>query len=421
MLKRNRRSKNGNHKMSKIGLNVDVLTAAKQRVEWTFDNFPRIYCSFSAGKDSGVMTHLVCEEARRRGRKIGLFMLDWEAQFSLTIDFARRIFEEYADCIEPFWVQVPIKTWNACSQFDPEWTAWDEDKRNLWVRQKDEIALKSPEQFPFWYPGIMFEEFVPTFGQWYAQGERCAAFVGIRAQESLNRFRTLARDKPMFDGKPFTTNVVEDVWNVYPIYDWKTEDIWRYHGKTGKSYNKLYDRMHQAGMSIHSMRICEPFGDESRKGLWLYQVVEPLTWAKLVLRVNGANTGKVYAGERGNIMGNHSISLPEGHTWESFALSLLSSTPPKTREHYKNKIAVYIRWWSSRGYPQGLPDAADLKLENAGKVPSWRRVCKTLLRNDYWCKGLGFSPTKTSAYKNYTDLMARRRKAWGIFNDMSGA
>lgn len=403
--------------MPKRYLGKDVLTAAQERISWTFDEFERIYCSFSAGKDSGVMVHLVCEEARRRGRKIGLFMLDWEAQFSLTIDFAKHIFEEYADCIEPYWVAVPIKTWNACSMHEPEWKSWDQEKKNLWVRQPDPISITDPKTFPFWYDGIMFEEFVPTFGQWYAQGKKCAAFVGIRTQESLNRFRSLSREKPMYAGKHYTTNVVEDVWNVYPIYDWQTEDIWRYHANTGKRYNKLYDRMYQAGMTIHQMRICEPFGDESRKGLWLYQVVEPLTWAKLVLRVNGANTGKVYANERGNVMGNHTITLPDGHTWESFALSLLQSTPPKTSQHYKNKIAVYLKWWQSRGYPEGIPDEVDLKIENTGKAPSWRRICKTLLKNDYWCKYLGFSPTKTSAYQKYTELMERRRKNWNIFSD----
>jgi len=403
--------------MPKRYLGKDVLTAAQERISWTFDEFERIYCSFSAGKDSGVMVHLVCEEARKRGRKIGLFMLDWEAQFSLTIDFAKHIFEEYADCIEPYWVAVPIKTWNACSMHEPEWKSWDQDKKNLWVRQPDPISITDPETFPFWYDGIMFEEFVPTFGQWYAQGQKCAAFVGIRTQESLNRFRSLSREKPMYGGKHYTTNVVEDVWNVYPIYDWQTEDIWRYHANSGKQHNKLYDRMHQAGMTIHQMRICEPFGDESRKGLWLYQVVEPLTWAKLVLRVNGANTGKVYANERGNVMGNHTITLPDGHTWESFALSLLQSTPPKTSQHYKNKIAVYLKWWQSRGYPEGIPDEVDLKIENTGKAPSWRRICKTLLKNDYWCKYLGFSPTKTSAYQKYTELMERRRKNWNIFSD----
>jgi predicted phosphoadenosine phosphosulfate sulfurtransferase len=63
-----------------------------------------------------------------------------------------------------------------------------------------------------------------------------------------------------------------------------------------------------------------------------------------------------------------------------------------------------------RGYPRGIPDEVPYDIEAARKAPSWRRVCKSLLRNDYWCKGLGFTQHKSEAYKQYLDLM-RRRKA----------
>jgi predicted phosphoadenosine phosphosulfate sulfurtransferase len=176
--------------------------------------------------------------------------------------------------------------------------------------------------------------------------------------------------------------------------------------------------MYQAGLSVNQMRIDEPFGDTQRKGLWLYQIIEPKTWSKMVLRVSGANTGALYSGERGNILGNAKVSLPEGQTWEKFANLLLDTMPKTTSEHYKNKIAVYIKWFSSRGYPDGIPDVVEQNLESSGKVPSWRKVCKTLLRNDYWCKWLGFSPTKSSAYNKYLNLMRKRRKDWGIFSEM---
>lgn len=87
---------------------------------------------------------------------------------------------------------------------------------------------------------------------------------------------------------------------------------------------------------------------------------------------------------------------------------------PKTSEHYKNKLAIYLKWWSKRGYPDGIPDKAEVRLESGGKVPTWRKVVKTFLKNDYWCKGLGFSPTKSSAYQKYCDLMKKRRAEWKI-------
>jgi predicted phosphoadenosine phosphosulfate sulfurtransferase len=134
------------------------------------------------------------------------------------------------------------------------------------------------------------------------------------------------------------------------------------------------------------------------------------------LRVSGANTGQLYSKEMGNILGNSKVTLPAGHTWQSFAKSIHETMPVKTGEHYKNKIAVYINWYMKRGYENGIPDESDYKLESIGKAPSWRKIVKTLLKNDYWCKGLGFSPTKTSAYSKYLDLMRKRRKSWGIFD-----
>ena len=35
-------------------------------------------------------------------------------------------------------------------------------------------------------------------------------------------------------------------------------------------------------------------------------------------------------------------------------------------------------------------------------------------RDDYWCKGLGFSQHKSDAYKKYLDLMKRRKEGWGL-------
>lgn len=400
--------------MPKRKLGISVLEAARERVSFVFEKFPKIFLSFSGGKDSTVMLHLVMEEAKRTNRKIGVLFIDWECQFSLTIRHIEELIEEYSSHIELYWVQLPILTTNGCSVFEPEWKSWDENKKELWVREKSPKAITNPEDLPFYYDGITFEEFCPLFSEWYAGGELCANFIGIRAQESLNRFRTIAREKRKFEDKAWTTNVTSNVWACYPIYDWYTEDDWTYIAKEGKKYNSLYDRMYQGGMTIHQMRIDEPFGDTQRQSLWLYQIVEPQTWAKMVSRVAGANTGALYSGDGGNILGNRKLSLPDGHTWKSFAELLLHTMPPPTAEHYKNKIAVFLKWYQKRGYPTGIPDFADRRLESGMKVPTWRLICKVLLKNDYWCRLMNFAPTKTSAYSKYMDLMKKRKKEWGF-------
>jgi predicted phosphoadenosine phosphosulfate sulfurtransferase len=402
--------------MPKKSLQMDVLEAARKRIAFTFDNFERVYVSFSAGKDSTVMLHLVEQEARKRGRRFGLLLVDLEGQYKETIKHARERFDELADITDQYWVALPIILRNAVSVYEPRWTCWDPNQKAAWIRDLPEGAISDPSYFPWFVPEMEFEEFVPAFGEWYSQGRPTACLVGIRTDESLNRYRTIAsQTKEMFDNQQWTTKVSECVFNAYPIYDWRTEDIWTFLGKNPTlSYNHLYDLMHQAGLSIHLMRICQPYGDDQRRGLWLFHLIEPETWARIVARVAGANGGSLYVQESGNINGYSKISKPDGHTWRSFAEMLVSSMPPKTEMQYRNKILLFDKWWTERGYPDGIPDDAPLALEAKRLAPSWRRVCKALLRNDYWCKGLGFSQHKSAAYERYKKMIDGRRQRWNI-------
>jgi predicted phosphoadenosine phosphosulfate sulfurtransferase len=380
-----------------------------------FDTFPSIYVSFSGGKDSTVMLHLVMDEAIRRGRRVGVLFIDLEGQYKLTVDHVRECFELYRDSIDPFWVCLPLHLRNAVSMFQPHWVCWAPDAKKDWIRPLPPEAIKDQSFFPFFRYSMEFEEFIEDFGGWYGKGRPTACCVGIRSDESLNRYRALAMDRgSKYQGRCYTTWKGGAVFNVYPIYDFKTSDDWIYLGKFKKPYNRLYDRMHQAGMTIHQMRICQPYGDDQRRGLWLFHVIEPETWAKVVARVNGANQGALYANESGDILGRIKISKPSNHTWQTFAMLLIDTLPPKTQEHYKNKVAVFLKWWQDRGFPNGIPDEADVNEEASRKTPSWRRVCKALLRNDYWCKGLSFSQHKSQAYEKYLKIMKKRRSQWKV-------
>lgn len=401
--------------MRKVSLDVDVCTAARDRVRWIFDTFPKVCVSFSAGKDSSVMLHLVAEEAERRGRKFGLLLIDLEAQYACTIRHAEECFAEYANLIDPHWVSLPIILRNSVSQYEPRWLCWDPNARDAWVREPPAVAITDPHHYPFFRIGMEFEEFIDEFAHWYAAGEPLACLVGIRTQESLNRWRTIASDtKTTLAGHQWTTWKGGPVYNAYPIYDWRTEDIWRANGKFGWAYNAVYDAMHKAGLTIHQARLCQPYGDDQRKGLWLFKIIEPETWSRVVARVLGANTGALYAHKSGNLFGRIKVNLPDGHTWESFSSMLLETMPPSSRIHYENKIAVFLQWYKVRGVDP-IPDEPEHDLDRFGKGgPSWQRIAKTLLKNDWWCKGLSFSQTKSGAYENYLRVMKARRSKWGL-------
>lgn len=393
---------------TKKSLGIDVLIAAKERISKTFDEFEKIYISFSGGKDSTVMFHLVMDEAIKRNKKVGVLIIDFEAQYIRTSDHIKSMLEMYDSCIEPYWVCLPIKLRNAVSNFEPSWLCWDNERKNDWVRDYPDhkSVIKDNDFFDFFHPNMEFEEFIVLFAEWYGENSLTAGFIGIRADESLNRFRTIAiYDKATFKDWRWSTHVTVNAYNIYPIYDWKTKDIWIYHNKfKDKPHNPIYDLMHQAGVPLSNQRLCQPYGDDQRRGLWLYHILEPQTWFKVVARVNGANSGSMYVQERGNIMGYDKIALPDGHTYKSFCELLLKTLPKVSRDHYIERFRVFLKGWKGRGYSNGIPDVAPKVLEDKHWAPSYRRLCKVLLRNDWWCKGLGMMQPKSEAYGKYLQI-----------------
>ena len=413
----------------KIYNNKDVYTAAKERIEYIFDEFEHICVSFSGGKDSGTVLNMCIDEARKRKRKIGVLFIDLEAFYKKTIEFVERMLENNKDVLEPYWICLPMESPNSLSYLEPTWIWWDKEKEPIWVRpmpKKEYVINEENNPLDFYKKNMPFEEFIKHFGNWYGKGEKTATLVGIRTDESLNRFRAIAGTKSMYKDKNYSTKVNENVYNFYPIYDWSVEDIWTYNGKFQKDYNKLYDLFYKAGVSIHKMRVDEPFGNEAKAGLSMFRVIEPDTWAKVVNRVSGANFGNIYSGNK--IMTAH-YKLPKNHTWKSFTFFLLDTLPPEISEHYKIKFSKFIKYWVEKGCPvseehikimeetcpdaiinthefsrRGKGDKEVIKftkvvdeipgVDNKDDVLTWRRMAMCIIKNDYTCKSLSFGMTK---------------------------
>lgn len=403
--------------MKKYNPDLNVYEAAKERFRIIFSEFERVCISFSNGKDSGVLLNLAIEVATEMDKlPVHVLYIDFEAQYQHAIDYTYRMFNRPE--VQGYWVCLPIHLRNAVSQFQPHWLCWDESKKDAWVRDlpTHPSVISDVNYFPFFRVGMEFEEFVPEFAKWFSQGKKTAQVVGIRSDESLNRWRTIASQTKMtYNGHAWTTKLFRDdpsldIFNAYPIYDWSVEDIWTANGRFRWDYNRIYDIMNLAGVSIHKQRLCQPYGDDQRQGLYLFKALEPDTWAKVVNRVEGANFGNRYTETDRTTLGNYKVNLPPGHTYESYAKFLLDTMPPYLAEHYREKIDKFIKWWENEGV-KVMPDYDDPKKEAARKAPSWRRICKVLLKNDYWCKGLSFTQTKRDMEKQmeiitkYNDIL----------------
>ena len=73
----------------------------------------------------------------------------------------------------------------------------------------------------------------------------------------------------------WTCKINNDIYNAYPLYDWRTSDVWVANAKFGWDYNHLYDLYYKAGVSIERMRVASPFIGEAIESLSLYKAIDP--------------------------------------------------------------------------------------------------------------------------------------------------
>lgn len=412
--------------MGKVYLEKNVLEAAYERIDTAFEVFDNIFLSVSGGKDSSVMMQLTANRARVLGKKFSVLLIDLEAQYSATIDHLQELIDICEDVIEEvYWICLPLSLRNAVSVIQPKWVCWDAQDRKKWVREmpKGKYVINE-KNCPFdWFKyGMEFEDFIIYFARWFNEkkGGVTGTGVGIRSDESLNRFGTIVSDKKeTLNGHGWTTRIkhrstVLDIYNFYPIYDWGTEDIWIAVSRLDLVFNEIYELMYKNGISIHEQRLCQPYGDDQRNGLDQFRFLEPETWEKVLGRVHGVNFGNIYA--RTSLLGNITSEKPEGMSWQQYAVFLLESLglyAPELRDHYVNKIRTFMKWYEEKeGVPlEKISDEEDKKLESSKKVASWRRIARAIEKNDFWMKRLSFGQTKSDVEKirklkkKYADLL----------------
>lgn len=432
--------------MPKLYQNKTVLEAFYERIEFIFNEFDNIYIAFSGGKDSGVLLNLVIKYMDEHDikRPVGVFHQDFEAQYKATSDYVEQTFRSLPGYFEKFWCCLPFAVRNAMSQNNPFWYPWDPDLQELWVRPMPEYEyVYNLDNSPFFERGMDDPRMRKAFARWYDQQRpgKTVCLLGLRADESLNRYRAIAGKQQPYKGQHWIARNDDVVYSASPLYDWTVEDIWTANARFNFPYNSLYDLYYKAGLSLHEMRVASPFHEWAGPALNTYRIVDPATWSKVVGRVNGANFGSIYGATKA--MAYRDIALPEGHTWESYTKFLLSTLPPNIRDHYIKNFETSDKFWhkvggglsdesiqeiKDRGYAvrengasnysrhgktrlifdQEIPDDTDDVLSTKD-IPSWKRMCICILKNDYYCRFMGFAPTKEE--QSRIDTIKKKYKA----------
>lgn len=417
-------------------LSKNVFEALQERFHFLFNEFDNIFISFSGGKDSGLLLNLLLDFRKKYypNKTIGVFHQDFEAQYSVTTEYIEKTFSrlEKEENVELYWVCLPMATRTALSSYEMYWYPWDDTKEEIWVRPMPKhpyvIHLENNPITTYHYK-MHQEDLAKQFGRWYRlshKNKKTVCLLGMRSDESLQRYSGILNKKYGYKDTCWISNQFKDVWCASPLYDWSTGDVWHANYSFGYEYNRLYDLYYMAGLKPDQMRVASPFNDYAKDSLNLYRVIDPKIWVKLVGRVQGANFTAIYA--RTKAMGYKNLTLPEGHTWESYTHFLLSTLPPRLRNNYIQKFKSSIRFWHNVGggleedtikeledhgyaiarngvsnytlmkrsriiFLGKIPDNTD-DIKTSKDIPSWKRMCFCILKNDHICRFMGFGITR---------------------------
>jgi len=313
---------------------TSVLEAARARLRWVFDHFDEIIVSVSGGKDSTALAHLALAEAKRRGRRIGMFFLDEEVVYQSSADQVEYLMTLEPDHTIPMWLQVEFRLTNATSTTEGQLICWEAGKHKLWMRPKKAWSIqhapwdRATETVRDRRKGFGFYDAIENF-------ERChpgAAFlVGLRAAgESPNRWRAVSKNPVTVDGELvyWGTKKGNGV-ALYPLYDWNFHDVWKYISEHEVRYSGIYDMQFRKGYPITEMRVSSLIHERAFKSICDLPEFEPKTYDRLLKRIKGIALAQEH-GRKAQLF--RATKLPKNlRSWRAYRDHLLATHQDRER------------------------------------------------------------------------------------------
>jgi predicted phosphoadenosine phosphosulfate sulfurtransferase len=325
--------------LKQVYINKSVLDAAKERISKVFDDWENIIVSISGGKDSTVLAHLALVEANRRNRKIGLFFLDEEVVYESTIEQIRYLMNLYPENTIKLWLQIEFKLTNATSLKDSQLICWQKGKSKIWMRKKEPDSIKykpwdrSKETIRNKNKGFGFYDAIDNFQN---SRKNTCFLIGLRATESMNRWRAVAKN-PGHKDWYWSTKMKNGNISAYPLYDWNFHDIWKYIYDNKLKYSKIYDYQFAKGLGLQEIRVSSLIHEKSFKALVELPEFEPKTYDRLLKRIGGIAIGHIYGKDNKALRAR---KLPKNFkSWRQYRDFLLETYPdPEKKKIFEQRF-----------------------------------------------------------------------------------
>ena len=398
--------------MEFIYLQTNVYEEAIKRIEDAILTHEDYYVSFSGGKDSGVLFNLVLEVSKKLNRlPVKVVFSDLEAIFKETERYVKSIMDMPE--VEPYWMCLEEIDDNANSVYGRYFILWEKGKK--WVRDLPRMSyVINNNNMPTWliphYKRNNVEEWtIKEFGEALCDKNKTTSivnFIGLRSNESYGRMMNIRGMKNRNKVNNHTYQYIGDkyprTWICLPLYDWKISDVWHYYSINNLDYNRVYDSMHRLGVPLSRQRTCFAFGPEQKNSLYMWSIIEPDTWDKMVTRVEGINYGKLY---NTTSLGAGKIKKPQNLTWRQYLKILLQSTPDIAREVFLDKFDIIFNYhkimYEIKGgipfnvYVQDSRKEVKEKIKETGLPKkyfiSYETLCRFIIKRDTLMASYGFS------------------------------
>lgn len=264
---------------------IDVVEAAKIRIRNVFRNGLPVYMSFSGGKDSLCLSQLVMnliQAGEINPAQLTVQFIDEEAIFSCMDEKVREWRKKFMLVGAKFeWFCLEVKHYNCFNELsnDETFICWDRYKKDVWVRKPPTFAIRN---HPLLRPRIdAYQDFLPRI---------CSGGItvtGIRTAESVQRLQNIA-------AMSRAGNNMTKRKQIFPIYDWKDNDVWRYLYLEKVDIPEIYLFLWQSGANKRQLRVSQFFSIDTAKSLVKMDEYYPDLMEQIVRREPNAYLAALY-------------------------------------------------------------------------------------------------------------------------------